>query len=129
MDTRDRSACSALGCAATFAAMPFPSAPPEAVAALSELLRTPRRIAITTHYNPDGDALGSSLGLLHVLKAMGHHVQVVLPNPAPKNLHWMPGHAGAIDWIQSRFKKGRPATLYFDEVRTPTYTDCLNPLT
>ncbi|QDV69670.1 dTDP-4-dehydrorhamnose reductase [Rosistilla carotiformis] len=35
------------------------------------------------------------------------------------------GHAGAIDWIQSRFKNGRPATLYFDEVRTPTYTDCL----
>ncbi len=38
------------------------------------------------------------------------------------------GHAGAIDWIQSRFKHGRPATLYFDEVRTPTYTDCLNRL-
>jgi dTDP-4-dehydrorhamnose reductase len=38
------------------------------------------------------------------------------------------GHAGAIDWIQSRFKKGRPATLYFDEVRTPAYTDCLNEL-
>lgn len=36
------------------------------------------------------------------------------------------GHAGAIDWIQSRFKNGRPATLYHDEVRTPTYTDCLN---
>jgi dTDP-4-dehydrorhamnose reductase len=38
------------------------------------------------------------------------------------------GHAGAIDWIQSRFKKNKPATLYYDEVRTPTYTDCLNPL-
>jgi dTDP-4-dehydrorhamnose reductase len=38
------------------------------------------------------------------------------------------GHAGAIDWIQSRFKKGRHATLYFDEVRTPAYTDCLNRL-
>lgn len=36
------------------------------------------------------------------------------------------GHAGAIDWIQSRFSKGRPATLYFDEIRTPTYVDCLN---
>ena len=36
------------------------------------------------------------------------------------------GHAGAIDWIQSRFKKGRPATLYYDEIRTPTYTDCMN---
>src|SRR5262245_56170731 len=38
------------------------------------------------------------------------------------------GHAGAIDWIQSRFKKSRPATLFIDEVRTPTYTDCLNEL-
>lgn len=36
------------------------------------------------------------------------------------------GHAGAIDWIESRFKHGRPATLYYDEIRTPTYTDCLN---
>lgn len=38
------------------------------------------------------------------------------------------GHAGAIDWIQSRFLKDKPATLYYDEVRTPTYTDCLNQL-
>ncbi len=38
------------------------------------------------------------------------------------------GHAGAIDWIVSRFKKSRPATLYFDEIRTPTYTDCLDRL-
>lgn len=38
------------------------------------------------------------------------------------------GHAGAIDWIQSRFKKHRPATLYYDEIRTPHYTDCLNEL-
>ncbi len=36
------------------------------------------------------------------------------------------GHAGAIDWIQSRFRQDKPATLYFDEIRTPTYTDCLN---
>ena len=38
------------------------------------------------------------------------------------------GHAGAIDWIQSRFQKSLPATLYYDEVRTPTYCDCLNRL-
>ena len=36
------------------------------------------------------------------------------------------GHAGAIDWIAARFKKNRPATLYYDEVRTPTYCDCLS---
>jgi dTDP-4-dehydrorhamnose reductase len=35
-------------------------------------------------------------------------------------------HAGAIDWIDSRFRKDRPATLYFDEVRSATYTDDLN---
>lgn len=38
------------------------------------------------------------------------------------------GHAGAIDWIQSRFRKSKPATLFFDEIRTPHYTDCLNEL-
>ena len=36
------------------------------------------------------------------------------------------GHAGAIDWIQSRFAKSKPATLYYDEIRTPTYVQCLN---
>jgi dTDP-4-dehydrorhamnose reductase len=37
-------------------------------------------------------------------------------------------HAGAIDWIDSRFRKHAPATLYFDEVRSCTYTDDLNPV-
>jgi dTDP-4-dehydrorhamnose reductase len=35
-------------------------------------------------------------------------------------------HAGAIDWIQSRFRADRPATLYFDEVRSCTYCDDLS---
>jgi dTDP-4-dehydrorhamnose reductase len=35
-------------------------------------------------------------------------------------------HAGAIDWIRSRFRAGRPATLYYDEVRSCTYVDDLN---
>ncbi len=35
-------------------------------------------------------------------------------------------HAGAIDWIQSRFRKQRPATLYYDEVRSCTYCTDLN---
>jgi dTDP-4-dehydrorhamnose reductase len=37
-------------------------------------------------------------------------------------------HAGAIDWIQSRFRAGRPATLYYDEVRSVAYCDDLNPV-
>jgi dTDP-4-dehydrorhamnose reductase len=35
-------------------------------------------------------------------------------------------HAGAIDWIQSRFRANRPATLYYDEIRSCTYCDDLN---
>ena len=36
------------------------------------------------------------------------------------------GFAGAVDWIESRFRKGRPATLYFDEVRSNLYVQDLN---
>jgi dTDP-4-dehydrorhamnose reductase len=36
------------------------------------------------------------------------------------------GHAGAIDWILSRFRPGRPATLYFDEIRSATYVEDLS---
>ncbi len=76
--------------------MPAHYASPERIAPLRELLATTRRIAITTHFNPDGDAMGSSLGLAHVLRAMGHQVKVVPPNTPPPNLHWLPGHADII---------------------------------
>ena len=69
------------------------------LAALRDLLKSPRRLALVTHFNPDGDAVGSTLGLAHVLKAEGHAVQVVHPNPAPRNLHWMPGHAAIINHV------------------------------
>ncbi|MCP5003873.1 MAG: sugar nucleotide-binding protein [Planctomycetes bacterium] len=38
------------------------------------------------------------------------------------------GHAGAIGWISSRFKKSNPATLYYDEVRTPFYCEDFNKI-
>lgn len=69
-----------------------------AIAALRERLSAPRTIAITTHYNPDGDAMGSSLGLCGVLNKLGHRARVVLPNTPPRNLQWMPGYADAIAW-------------------------------
>lgn len=45
---------------------------------------------ITTHYKPDGDALGSSLGLSLVLKSMGHEVLVISPSDFPNYLSWLP---------------------------------------
>ena len=57
---------------------------------LEELSR-PKKIIITTHHKPDGDALGSSLGLYHWLKGKGHDVNVVLSSDFPDFLSWMPG--------------------------------------
>ncbi|WP_297703703.1 bifunctional oligoribonuclease/PAP phosphatase NrnA [uncultured Eudoraea sp.] len=63
----------------------------EDVKALKALLSKPLRIVIVPHKNPDGDAIGSSLGLWHYLKSIGHEVRVIVPNDYPKFLKWMPG--------------------------------------
>lgn len=76
--------------------MQFPSAPAEEVERLRTLLASPKRCAIVTHYNPDGDAVGSSLGLWHLLRAAGHSATVLFPNMPPAFLQWMPGVDQAI---------------------------------
>ncbi|MDW8297449.1 MAG: bifunctional oligoribonuclease/PAP phosphatase NrnA, partial [Raineya sp.] len=53
---------------------------------------TPKNIVITTHYKPDADALGSSLGWAGYLKKLGHNVKVISPSDYPKFLHWIPGN-------------------------------------
>ena len=57
---------------------------------LKTLLQSPKRIVITTHHKPDGDAMGSSLGLYACLIQKGHHVQVITPTDYPDFLQWMP---------------------------------------
>lgn len=61
------------------------------IAAVLPLLATPKKIFITTHHKPDGDALGSSLGLYHFLKEKGHDPVVVAPSDVPDFLQWLPG--------------------------------------
>ena len=47
---------------------------------------------IVTHVSPDGDAIGSALGLFHFLNAYGkENVSVIVPNDYPNFLKWMPG--------------------------------------
>ncbi len=65
--------------------------------AIRELLAQPRRIAIVTHARPDGDAVGSSLGLAHSLRSREHQVQVVVPNAYADFLAWLPGQEAIID--------------------------------
>lgn len=57
---------------------------------LKQILQTPQKIALIPHRNPDGDAIGSTLGFYHVLKNMGHSPVVVSPNDFPNFLAWMP---------------------------------------
>ncbi|MDR1877096.1 MAG: bifunctional oligoribonuclease/PAP phosphatase NrnA [Flavobacteriaceae bacterium] len=57
---------------------------------IKQLLKTKKNILILTHQNPDGDAIGSSLGLQHFLTNMGVQSTIIVPNEFPKFLKWMP---------------------------------------
>lgn len=57
---------------------------------LKSLLAIPKDIVITTHRNPDGDAIGSTLGLYHYLTKLGHSVHMISPSEYPDFLAWMP---------------------------------------
>lgn len=71
----------------------------EEIARAKSIIYEVNSIAIVTHMSPDGDAMGSSLGLLHFLKALGKEtVAVVVPNKAPAFLQWMPGAKDVISY-------------------------------
>ena len=57
------------------------------------LIASPRNVVIVTHFKPDADALGSSLGLAGFLKKKGHTVTVITPSDYPGFLAWMPGNS------------------------------------
>lgn len=48
-------------------------------------------IVITTHRSPDGDAIGSSMGLSRFIEKLGKKCTVVVPDEFPEFLHWIPG--------------------------------------
>lgn len=49
------------------------------------------KVAILTHTNPDGDAIGSSLALALALQNKGIEAKVVIPDGLPDFLRWLPG--------------------------------------
>ena len=62
--------------------------------ALDAVIQSPKRITIVSHVNPDGDAIGSSLGFAWFLQKFGHQVEVMVPNAFPGFLAWLPGASG-----------------------------------
>ena len=61
------------------------------IQAIQLLLATPKKIAIIPHRGPDGDAMGSTLGLYHFLLKNNHYPTVIAPNDFPDFLAWLPG--------------------------------------
>ncbi|MBD0824995.1 DHH family phosphoesterase [Aestuariibaculum marinum] len=62
----------------------------EEISNIKQLLSTEKKIVIVPHKNPDGDAIGSTLGLYHYLLKSNHQVHVIAPNDYPHFLKWMP---------------------------------------
>ncbi len=58
---------------------------------LEKLLDSVSTVVLTCHVRPDGDAIGSTLGWMHILEGMGKSVTVVIPDNAPRSLSFLPG--------------------------------------
>jgi phosphoesterase RecJ-like protein len=77
-----------------------------------QLMASPKNVVIVTHFKPDADALGSSLGLAGYLKQKGHQVTVVTPSDYPAFLQWMPGNETVVAVDKSSAEsKAKAATL------------------
>ncbi|GAB1406045.1 DHH family phosphoesterase [Lentimicrobium sp.] len=73
-----------------------------ALVELKSLLHSSAPIVITTHYNPDGDALGASLAWFQFLQNRGKNVSLIVPNDFPDFLAWMPGADKALIFFHHR---------------------------
>lgn len=71
---------------------------------LNNALLRSNNIVITCHVAPDGDAIGSSLGLYHFLRKLGRNVTVVVPDMVPRNLHFLPGMKYVLVYTQQSEK-------------------------
>lgn len=67
------------------------SFPQSDIDSLTKLIEENDFFAITTHTNPDGDAMGSSLGLADWLTSKGKTAMVIVPDLFPDFLQWLPG--------------------------------------
>ncbi len=84
---------------------------------IKDLFAAPKDIVITTHRNPDGDAIGSTLAMYHYLSRMGHSVKMISPSEYPDFLTWMPGIQEIIifdtDPEESKEVLGRADIIFF----------------
>jgi phosphoesterase RecJ-like protein len=63
----------------------------QAAPAIAERIAAAERILILTHINPDGDAIGSLLGVWHALRALGKQAIPIASSALPNYAEWLPG--------------------------------------
>jgi bifunctional oligoribonuclease and PAP phosphatase NrnA len=71
---------------------------------IKDLIAASPVIVVTTHHNPDGDAIGSALAMAALLKRTGKEAIVVVPNDYPSFLKWMPGNDKVLIYQQEAEK-------------------------
>ena len=76
----------------------------EKIKLLKALISVKKNIVITVHRGPDGDAMGSALGLYNVLVQLGHIVTVITPNDYASFLYWLPGNEKVIVFTEEKEK-------------------------
>jgi phosphoesterase RecJ-like protein len=70
---------------------------------IQELIRGARRILTVTHVAPDGDAIGSLLGLGWLLRAQGKEVTLACEDPVPEVYGWLEGSAGIVRQAEGQY--------------------------
>ncbi len=65
---------------------------------LKELLHFPQNVAVLSHRNPDGDAIGSALAMQHYLEQYGHTVHVFFPSEYPAEFEFLPAAEDILIW-------------------------------
>src|SRR4051794_40478058 len=93
--------------------MPFALSPEKAALAqaFAASLRPGRRVCITTHVNPDGDGLGSEVGLVHLLRAQGIDAVITNPSLTPPRFSFLFDDLPGIDRTPEAVKELRRADL------------------
>src|SRR5688572_13957758 len=93
------------------------------IQAFQQLIAQPKKAVIVTHFKPDADALGSSLGLAGFLRKKGHQVKVITPSDYPDFLAWMPGNGE----VHAVVRDGGPAlSIATDHILKADVVFCLD---
>ncbi len=71
---------------------------------VENLITESNNICIIAHHNPDGDAIGSSLGLYHVLLNMNKNVNVIVPNEYAEFLQWLPNTSEVLNFYTQKIE-------------------------